>query len=79
MPALPLTASKEIEGLMSELEKERVARKNIAEEKAALESELESLSQALFEEVAISRNDFFVFFNADFLVQRQTKWLLLSG
>jgi len=61
MPALPLTASKEIEELVSELEKERIARKNIAEEKAALESELESLSQALFEEVAICRNDFFVF------------------
>ena len=42
---------KELEDLTAELEKERAARKAIAQEKAALEDELESLSQALFEEV----------------------------
>jgi hypothetical protein len=35
----------------AELKKERATRKTIAEEKAALKNELESLSQALFEEV----------------------------
>ncbi|KAF8879222.1 hypothetical protein CPB84DRAFT_1793569 [Gymnopilus junonius] len=42
--------SKEIEDLTAELEKERTAKKLIAQQKAALEDELESLSQALFEE-----------------------------
>jgi hypothetical protein len=42
---------KELEDLTAELEKERAARKAIAQEKTALEDELESLSQALFEEV----------------------------
>ncbi|KAF8629300.1 hypothetical protein AX15_003517 [Amanita polypyramis BW_CC] len=50
MPALPTIASREMEELASELEKERTARKTVAKEKAALEAELESLSQALFEE-----------------------------
>lgn len=51
MPVLPTIATREIEELTSQLEKERAARKTIAEEKAAIEAELESLSQALFEEV----------------------------
>lgn len=51
MPSLSSLRSKEVDELMAELDKERVARKTIAEEKAALEDELESLSQALFEEV----------------------------
>ncbi|KAF8635059.1 hypothetical protein AX17_004039 [Amanita inopinata Kibby_2008] len=50
MPSLPTHTAKEVEDLMSELDKERAARKNIAQEKASLEAELESLSQALFEE-----------------------------
>ena len=58
MPSLSSLRSKEVEELTTELEKERAARKAIVEEKAALESELESLSQALFEEVM----DKFLFF-----------------
>ncbi|KAM6501520.1 hypothetical protein JOM56_001497 [Amanita muscaria] len=50
MPALPLTTTKEMDELSAELEKERAARKTVLEQKAALEDELESLSQALFEE-----------------------------
>lgn len=51
MPSLTSLRSKEVEDLVAELEKERAARKTITAEKAALEDELESLSQALFEEV----------------------------
>lgn len=53
MPSLTSTShhAKELEELAAELEKERRAKKAIADEKAALEAELESLSQALFEEV----------------------------
>ncbi|SJL15137.1 uncharacterized protein ARMOST_18622 [Armillaria ostoyae] len=56
MPSLPVMASvnaskdKELEELAASLEKERAAHKIIIGEKAALEAELESLSQALFEE-----------------------------
>ncbi|KAK2460188.1 hypothetical protein APHAL10511_007779 [Amanita phalloides] len=50
MPVLPTLPLREIEELTSLLEKEKAARKTIAEEKATLESELEALSQALFEE-----------------------------
>ncbi|THU99235.1 hypothetical protein K435DRAFT_964552 [Dendrothele bispora CBS 962.96] len=53
VPSLPehiQNREKEIESLMAELEKERTARKAVLDEKAALEAELESLSQALFEE-----------------------------
>lgn len=42
---------KEIEDLQHQLEAERKARKEASEAKTALEAELESLSQALFEEV----------------------------
>jgi hypothetical protein len=52
MPVLPTIPTREIEELTSQLEKERTARKTISDEKAALEAELESLSQALFEEVS---------------------------
>ena len=51
MPSLSSLRSKELEELTAELEKERTARKAIAKEKNDLEDELESLSQALFEEV----------------------------
>jgi septal ring factor EnvC (AmiA/AmiB activator) len=51
MPSLSTARSKELEEITAELEKERTARKSIADEKKALEEELESLSQALFEEV----------------------------
>jgi len=51
MPSLSSVKSKEIEELTAELEREKAGRKKVKEEKAALEAELESLSQALFEEV----------------------------
>lgn len=51
LPSLSLTHAKELEDMAAELERERTAKKAISEEKAALEAELESLSQALFEEV----------------------------
>jgi len=51
MPSLSSVKMKELEDLTAELEKEKAAKKLIADEKAALEAELESLSQALFEEV----------------------------
>ncbi|KIM45668.1 hypothetical protein M413DRAFT_345424 [Hebeloma cylindrosporum] len=50
MPLLSSARSKELEEITAELEKERIARKSIFDEKKALEEELESLSQALFEE-----------------------------
>jgi len=53
MPVLPTIQTREIEELTSQLEKERTARKTVSDEKAALEAELESLSQALFEEVSV--------------------------
>lgn len=43
---------KKMEELTKELEKERVERTKASEDKAALEAEIESLSQALFEEVS---------------------------
>lgn len=52
MPSLTAAAhSKEVDDLTAQLEKERSARKAVMEQKKALEDELESLSQALFEEV----------------------------
>jgi len=51
LPSLTSVKLKEIESLTAELEKEKAGRKKILEEKAAIEGELESLSQALFEEV----------------------------
>ncbi|KAF9466888.1 hypothetical protein BDZ94DRAFT_89126 [Collybia nuda] len=50
MSSLPPAPSKELEELAAELRKERAARKAVVDEKQALEAELESLSQALFEE-----------------------------
>ena len=54
LPSLSSVRSKEIEMLTAELEKEKAGRKKIKEEKAALEAELEALSQALFEEVNLA-------------------------
>lgn len=51
LPSLSSSRTKEVEDLEKELEKEKQARKKIADAKTALEEELESLSQALFEEV----------------------------
>ncbi|KXN81064.1 hypothetical protein AN958_06137 [Leucoagaricus sp. SymC.cos] len=49
-PPIPPHFTKELEDLNAELEKERAARKTAEQEKTNLEAELESLSQALFEE-----------------------------
>lgn len=56
MPSLSSVRSKELDDLTAELEMEKKAKKKIADEKAALEEELESLSQALFEEVRIFKS-----------------------
>lgn len=53
LPTLPPPPNKELEELTAELQKERAARKAVADEKEALEAEIESLSQALFEEVRL--------------------------
>lgn len=50
-PVLPQHVAKELEDLTAELQKERTTRKAVEQEKTNLEAELESLSQALFEEV----------------------------
>ena len=54
LPSLSSVKSKEIEVLTAELEKEKASRKKVKDEMAALEAELESLSQALFEEVTFN-------------------------
>ena len=62
--------------MAAELEKERAAKKAISEEKAALEAELESLSQALFEEVRVSL--YFMAYEHGqtlFSPPRPTRWL----
>jgi hypothetical protein len=71
MPSLP-SHVKELEELSAELAKERAARKTITDEKAALEAELESLSQALFEEVRSSAMSFILTVH---ISRRRTKWL----
>ena len=77
MPSLSTARSKELEEITAELEKERSARKSISDEKKALEEELESLSQALFEEV---RNSFSYAKPCLVLtvISRQTTWSQLS-
>ncbi|KAJ8489454.1 hypothetical protein ONZ45_g13571 [Pleurotus djamor] len=51
LPTLPTQSQlKEMEDLSAELEKERLKAKKALEDKVSLEAELESLSQALFEE-----------------------------
>jgi hypothetical protein len=60
MPSLVADpAIKQVEELTSALEKERDAAKKAREEKAAVEAELENLSQALFEEVRVNYLDTF--------------------
>ena len=71
MPSLP-SHVKELEELTAELAKERAAKKTIIDEKAALEAELESLSQALFEEV---RSSVMSFILTAHISRRRTKWL----
>jgi hypothetical protein len=51
----------------------------VVDEKAALEAELESLSQALFEEVCFPPPiTYFISLLLNFCFCRQIKWLLLS-
>ncbi|KXN86534.1 hypothetical protein AN958_09944 [Leucoagaricus sp. SymC.cos] len=50
LPVMPPDIMKELEDIKAELQKERVARKTVEWEKTNFEIELESLSQALFEE-----------------------------
>ena len=69
MPSLP-SHVKELEELTAELANERAAKKIITNEKAALEAELESLSQALFEEV---RGSAVSFIPTIHISRRQTK------
>ena len=71
MPSLP-SHVKELEELTAELAKERAAKKTMTDEKAALEAELESLSQALFEEVRSSAMSFVLTVH---ISRRRTKWL----
>ena len=52
MPTLPSHSNKEVEDLTAELQREREAHQKVVQQKVDLESELESLSQALFEEVS---------------------------
>lgn len=54
LPSLVPPKEKELEDLNTELELERKAYKTACAEKEALEAELESLSQALFEEVSLA-------------------------
>ena len=54
MPTLPSHSNKEVEDLTAELQREREAHQKVVKEKVDLESELETLSQALFEEVSQS-------------------------
>ena len=80
MPSLSSVKSKEIEELAAELEREKAGRKKLKDEKAALEAELESLSQALFEEVCY--NPFYLQRKKTLslmLYKRLTKWLLMNG
>ena len=71
MPSLP-SHVKELEELTPELAKKRAAKKTITDEKAALEAEFESLSQALFEEVRSSAMSFII---TVYTFRRRTKWL----
>jgi len=51
LPSLPSQPNRELEELNATLQRERAAHKAVIKEKADLEAEIESLSQALFEEV----------------------------
>lgn len=68
---------KELEELTKALEKEKVERVKATDDKAALEDEIESLSQALFEEVR-AYEPVFALLGADD-VSRRTKWLCMSA
>lgn len=72
MPSLPPNINKELEDLNAELVKERAAHKAASDEKVALEAELESLSQALFEEV--TSNNTLLFTVTETSQLRPIKW-----
>jgi hypothetical protein len=61
MPSLvPVVNPKEVEDLRAELEVERKARKVAWDQKLAIEAEIETLSQALFEEVRLNPHHLFL-------------------
>lgn len=68
---------KKLEELTKELEKEKAERIKASDEKAALEDEVESLSQALFEEVCAYK-PISVLLNADD-VFRRTRWSRMNA
>lgn len=72
---VPNVREKEIEDLQEQLERERRAHKAADAAKVALEAELESLSQALFEEVRASP----LLDSVHLSPRRRTRWLLLSA
>lgn len=76
LPSLTNSRMKEVEVLERELQKEKLARKTATEAKAALEEELESLSQALFEEVRVISSVVLSTWLNSF---RPTKWFPLSA
>lgn len=74
LPSLVPERDREIETLMAELEKEKRAHATASAAKDALEAELESLSQALFEEVSPC---YFSMDDTLFIsLSRRTRWLL---
>lgn len=77
LPSIPSQLNRELEELSAELQRERAARKAAIKEKADLEAEIESLSQALFEEVRSFRPFISHLLNAmhDY---RRIKWSLQS-
>lgn len=79
MPLLSSARSKELEEITAELEKERSARKSIFDQKKALEEELESLSQALFEEVRNSCSYSEPRHMVLIVISRPTRWSQPSG
>ena len=79
MPSLSSVKSKEVEELAAALEREKAGRKKIKDEKAALEAELESLSQALFEEVCYKLLSLEKIHSLMLFEKRPTRWLLMNG
>ncbi len=79
LPSLvqPKDWDKELEDLKHQLDTERKAHQSACEAKTALEAELESLSQALFEEVSLCVN--LCRHLPTVLVSRRTRWWRPSG
>ena len=81
LPSLvpPRDLDRELEELHHQLEAERKAHKAACEAKTALEAELESLSQALFEEVSLHWPSHPVAATLTWLLYRRTRWWRLSA